>query len=156
RDRPRARLLRAPRRPRRAASLSPRRGVAARSQRARAPLASPAALEDLGKTPPPKASHRDRAAAAREGSTSMKGLHSTASRLVAAVALLAAPLSFGTSADKLYRNPNFKFSLYVFNDWNEVPVATGEDVEVAKFYEPGSKGDVFRPELTIFRVNRKG
>lgn len=86
----------------------------------------------------------------------MNGLYSTASRLVAAVALLAAPVPFGTSADKLYRNPNYKFSLYVFNDWNEVPVAAGDDVEVAKFYEPGSKGDVFRPELTIFRVNRKG
>jgi hypothetical protein len=85
----------------------------------------------------------------------MNRLHSTAWRIVAAAALLAAPLPFGTSADKLYRNPNFKFSLYVFNDWNEVPVAVGEELEVAKFYEPGSKGDAFRPELTVYRVNRR-
>jgi hypothetical protein len=86
----------------------------------------------------------------------MHRMFTGASRLVAALALLAAPVPAQTNAQKLYRSPNYKFSLNVFNEWNEVPVAVGDDNEVAKFYEPGSKGDVFRPELTVFRLSHKG
>lgn len=79
---------------------------------------------------------------------------------IAATALPAAPSApaalptpFGTTAGKAYRSSVWKFSLNVFDDWNEVPIEIGEKYEVAKWYEPGSKGEVFPRELSIFRLN---
>jgi hypothetical protein len=73
-----------------------------------------------------------------------------------AAACLAAAAPFETSASTVYRDTKYKFSLYRFDKWEQVPVEVDEEYTVAKFYEPGSKGDTFRPSMEVLRINKKG
>jgi len=72
-----------------------------------------------------------------------------------AAACLAAVAPFDTTASTVYRDSKYKFSLYRFDKWEQVPVEVDEEYTVAKFYEPGSKGDSFRPAMEILRFSKK-
>ncbi|MFH0943623.1 MAG: hypothetical protein V2A76_00340, partial [Planctomycetota bacterium] len=76
--------------------------------------------------------------------------------------LLAALLCFSAQTDalagnlKTYIDRKHKFSLKVFGDFEQVPTEVGDENEVVKFYEPGTKGDVFMPSLSVVRVCTDG
>jgi hypothetical protein len=76
--------------------------------------------------------------------------------LAAAAALSALPARGGDAPTRTYRNGQHKFSLKVFPDWTEVPVEISDRFTVAKFYEPGDRGDWFQPELEICRLDKRG
>lgn len=78
-----------------------------------------------------------------------------ASLAVVAVACAAVAAPFETSATTVYRDAKYKFSLYRFDKWEQVPVEVDEVYTVAKFYEPGSKGDTFRPSMEVLRLSKK-
>jgi hypothetical protein len=70
------------------------------------------------------------------------------------VAVAAAPL--GDVPSKEYRHKTYKFSLKVFANWDEVPVEPSEaKYTAAKFFEPGNKGDWYRPELEVLRLDKR-
>src|SRR5262249_4734356 len=75
---------------------------------------------------------------------------------LAAAAWVAAAAPFETTATTVYRDTKYKFSLYRFDKWEQVPVEVDDEYTVAKFYEPGSKGDSFRPSMEVLRLNKKG
>jgi len=76
--------------------------------------------------------------------------------LAAAAALPLAPAPGGDSPTRTYRNPTYMISMKVFPDWPQVPIEISEKYEIARFYEPGSRGDMFRPSLEVFRLDRRG
>jgi hypothetical protein len=76
---------------------------------------------------------------------------------LAAVASLAlVPARGGDQPTKTYRNPTFMISLKVFPEWTQVPIEITEKYSIAKFYEPGSRGDMFQPELEVLRLDKRG
>ena len=75
--------------------------------------------------------------------------------LVAAACLAASAAPFDTTAATVYRDTKYKFSLYRFDKWEQVPVEVDEEYAVAKFYEPGSKGDTFRPSMEVLRLEKR-
>jgi hypothetical protein len=85
----------------------------------------------------------------------MNGIHRACLGLVAAACVAAAAAPFETTASTVYRDTKYKFSLYRFDKWEQVPVEVDDLFTVAKFYEPGSKGDTFRPSMEILRLSTK-
>jgi hypothetical protein len=76
--------------------------------------------------------------------------------LLALVPAPAAPVSaIGDAPTKLYHNSDHKFTVKVFPDWNQVPTEVGDPYTVAKFYEPGSRGDMYQPALEIYRLDHR-
>ncbi len=75
--------------------------------------------------------------------------------LAAAASLALLPARGGDTPNKPYRNSSFMFSLKVFPEWTQVPIEITEKYEIAKFFEPGDRGDRFQPELQIFRIDKR-
>jgi hypothetical protein len=73
----------------------------------------------------------------------------------AAVALAVLPVPGGDNPTRTYRNGIYLFSMKVFPDWTEVPIQIDEKTEIAKFYEPVSRGDYFQPELYVVRIDKR-
>jgi hypothetical protein len=73
--------------------------------------------------------------------------------LLGAGLLAVAPgASAGENPTKIYRDPVHKFSLKIFNDWEQVPIEAGEETEVAKWGLGGDRGLVFSPKMRVVRV----
>jgi hypothetical protein len=68
--------------------------------------------------------------------------------------LLPVTASAGGMPDMTYRHPVHKFSIKTFRDWSQVPLQAGEQVEVAKFYDPSARSYRIRPELVVVRVRK--